>query len=131
MAPHFLDGVFFWGKKVKFIFGSLFILQNRAVRLLTRFPKLSHADPVFNQDGCLNLNYNFIVEMFKVTHRDLYFNIFSDLLPRFSVQVDNKCSISDIFLTKDFFFTNLLCIYLKRISEPNKLQKALILLHAS
>ena len=96
--PHFIYGIVFWGSVAKREFNSLFILQKRAVRMLTRSQRYAHTDPLFIKNDFLKLNDILNFEMCKFIHRDLYTNNIFQLTPRSVIHPYDTRFSSDISL---------------------------------
>ena len=87
------------GNVVKLDFDGLVRLRKRAVRLLTRCPRLLHTDPIFQQKGFLKINSILKFEMCKFIHRILYHMSIFELTPRFGLHSCNTDFNFDIIWT--------------------------------
>lgn len=97
--PHLLYGIIFWGDVAKYDYESIFRLQKIAVRLLTKSPKYSHTDPIFERNYFLKLDSILKLEMCKFIHRDFFVNKFFDLIQRSVIHSYNTRFNSYIALT--------------------------------
>ena len=98
--PHLLYGVIFWGSVAKRNFESIFRLQKRAVRILTKSQKYAHTDPLFEDKEILKLSTILRFEMCKFIHRDLHCNNIFDLASVSSVHSYNTRFNNNISLTR-------------------------------
>ena len=59
--PHLNYGLLLWGVNLK----DIFLLQKKAIRLVTHNSYTSHAEPIFKEKGLLNLPDMFFFDKFK------------------------------------------------------------------
>ena len=79
---HFLYDIIFWDSVAKCDFESIFRLQKKAMRMLTKSPRYAHTDPIFVNKDILKLSSILKFEFCKFIHSDLYKNIIFNLTPR-------------------------------------------------
>ena len=61
IVPHLNYGLLLWGVNLK----DIFLLQKKAIRLVTHNSYTSHAEPIFKEKGLLNLPDMFLLDKFK------------------------------------------------------------------
>ena len=74
IACHLNYGILLWGGKTD----SIFKLQKRAVRIITKSPKLSHTDPIFIDLKLLKVHDIYRIQMYKFA-----FKLFNSQLPAY------------------------------------------------
>ena len=74
IVPHLNYGLLLWGVNLK----DIFLLQKKAIRLVTHNSYTSHTEPIFKENGLLNLADMFLLNKLKFLHK-----IFPNNLPSY------------------------------------------------
>ena len=71
IMPHLNYGLLFWGVKLK----DIVLLQKKAIRLVTHNTYNSHTEPIFMENGLLNLVDMFLLNKLKFIHKLIHNNL--------------------------------------------------------
>ena len=71
IMPRFNYGLLLWGVNLK----DLFLLQKKAIRLVTHNTYNSHTEPIFKENGLLNLVDMFLLNKLKFLHKLFHNNL--------------------------------------------------------
>ena len=74
IVPHLNYVLLLWGVNLK----DIFLLQKKAIRLVTHNSSTSHTEPIFKEKGLLNLPDMFLLNKFKFLHK--LFHVFMTIL---------------------------------------------------
>ena len=69
--PHLNYGLLLWEVNLK----DIFLLQKKAIRLVTHNTYNSHTKPIFKENGLLNLPDMFLLNKFKFLHKLFHNNL--------------------------------------------------------
>ena len=71
IVPHLNYGLLLWGVNLK----DIFLLQKKAIRLVTHNSYTSHTEPIFKEKGLLNLADMFLLNKLKFLHKIFHNNL--------------------------------------------------------
>ena len=71
IMPHLNYGLLLWGVNLK----DIFLLQKKAIRLVTHNTYNSHTEPIFKENGLLNLVDMFLLNKLKFLHKLFHNNL--------------------------------------------------------
>ena len=71
IVPHLNYGLLLWGVNLK----DIFLLQKKAIRLVTHNSYTSHTEPIFKENGLLNLADMFLLNKLKFLHKIFHNNL--------------------------------------------------------
>ena len=71
IVPHLNYGLLLWGVYLK----DIFLLQKKAIRLVTHNSYTSHTEPIFKEKGLLNLADMFLLNKLKFLHKIFHNNL--------------------------------------------------------
>ena len=71
IVPHLNYGLLLWGANLK----DMFLLQKKAIRLVTHNSYTSHTEPIFKEKGLLSLPDLFLLNKLKFLHKLFHNNL--------------------------------------------------------
>ena len=110
--PHLNYGLLLWGVNLK----NIFLLQKKAMRLVTHNSYTSHTEPIFRENGLLNLADMFLLNKLKNFYTNYFITIYHHIfkhtgnMPRHQFQKSiSDCKIRNVTQISTFCSHNLKC----------------------